>query len=41
MVILDLSATGEDDLLNTESKNLEYRKKQLQQLQNEIGRAHV
>lgn len=36
MVILDLSATGEDDLLNTESKNLEYRKKQLQQLQNEV-----
>ena len=36
MVMLDLSATGEDDLLTTESKNLEYRKKQLMQLQNEV-----
>ncbi len=36
MVMLDLSATGEDDLLSTESKNLEYRKNQLKQLQNEV-----
>lgn len=36
MVMLDLSATGEDDLLSTESKNLEYRKKQLKQLQDEV-----
>ena len=36
MVMLDLSATGEDDLLNTESKDLEYRKNQLKQLQNEV-----
>ena len=36
MVMLDLSATGEDDLLTSESKNLEYRKKQLKQLQNEV-----
>lgn len=36
MVILDLSATGEDDLLSSESKNLEYRKNQLKQLQNEV-----
>lgn len=36
MVILDLSATGEDDLLTSESKDLEYRKKQLKQLQNEV-----
>ena len=36
MVMLDLSATGEDDLLSSESKNLEYRKKQLKQLQNEV-----
>ena len=36
MIMLDLSATGEDDLLNSESKYLEYRKKQLKQLQNEV-----
>lgn len=36
MVMLDLSATGEDDLLSTEGKNLEYRKNQLKQLQNEV-----
>ncbi|MEG0958079.1 MAG: helicase-related protein [Erysipelotrichaceae bacterium] len=36
MVILDLSATGEDDLLSEEGKNLEYRKNQLKQLQNEV-----
>lgn len=36
MVMLDLSATGEDDLLSTESKNLEYRKNQLKQLQDEV-----
>ena len=36
MVMLDLSATGEDDLLSSESKNLEYRKKHLKQLQNEV-----
>lgn len=36
MVMLDLSATGEDDLLSSESKDLEYRKKQLKQLQNEV-----
>lgn len=36
MVMLDLSATGDDDLLSAESKNLEYRKNQLKQLQNEV-----
>lgn len=36
MVMLDLSATGEDDLLSSESKDLEYRKKQLKQLQDEV-----
>lgn len=36
MVMLDLSATGEDGLLTSESKDLEYRKKQLKQLQNEV-----
>ena len=36
MVMLDVSATGDDDLLSTESKNLEYRKKQLKQLQSEV-----
>ena len=34
--MLDISATGDDDLLTAESKNLEYRKKQLKQLQNEV-----
>ena len=36
MVMLDISATGEDDVLSTEGKNLEYRKRQLEQLQNEV-----
>ena len=36
MVMLDLSATGDDDLLSAESKNLEYRKNQLKQLQNVV-----
>lgn len=36
MVMLDLSATGDDDLLSAESKELEYRKNQLKQLQNEV-----
>ena len=36
MVMLDLSATGDEDLLTAESKNLEYRKNQLKQLQNEV-----
>ncbi|MDD3123452.1 MAG: helicase-related protein [Candidatus Izemoplasmatales bacterium] len=36
MMMVDLSATGEDDLLNPESKNLKYRKDQLKQLQEEV-----
>lgn len=36
MTMLDLSATGEDDLLNSKSKDLEYRKNQLKQLQTEV-----
>ena len=36
MTMVDLSATGEDDLLNPESKNLKYRKDQLKQLQEEV-----
>lgn len=36
MVMLDLSATGDEDLLTAESKNLEYRKNQLKQLQSEV-----
>lgn len=36
MVMMDLSATGEDDLLNPESKDLNYRKEQLQQLQEDV-----
>ena len=36
MVMLDLTATGDDDLLSAESKDLEYRKNQLKQLQNEV-----
>jgi SNF2 family DNA or RNA helicase len=36
MTMVDLSATGEDDLLNPESKNLKYRKDQLKQLQDEV-----
>lgn len=36
MVLLDVTATGEDDLLSVGSKDLEYRREQLQQLQNEV-----
>ncbi|MGI6767946.1 MAG: helicase-related protein [Bacilli bacterium] len=36
MAMVDLSATGEDDLLNPESKNLKYRRDQLKQLQEEV-----
>ena len=36
MVMLDLSATGDDNLISPEFKELDYRKKQLQQLQNEV-----
>ncbi|MCD4827447.1 MAG: DEAD/DEAH box helicase family protein [Acholeplasmataceae bacterium] len=36
MTMVDISATGEDDLLNPESKNLKYRKDQLKQLQEEV-----
>lgn len=40
MVMLNVAATGEDDLLNFENhremNDLKYRKKQLQQLQNEV-----
>jgi len=36
MTMVDISATGEDDLLNPESKNLKYRKEQLKQLQDEV-----
>lgn len=40
MVMLNVAATGEDDLLNIESNkemnDLKYRKRQLQQLQNEV-----
>jgi ERCC4-related helicase len=36
MVMLDLSATGEDDLLTSESKDLAYRKEQLKRLQEEV-----
>lgn len=40
MVLLDVSATGEENLIeenaSKEMKDLEYRKKQLQQLQNEV-----
>ena len=36
MVMMDLSATGDDDVLSAESKNLEYRKRQLKQLQDEV-----
>lgn len=39
MVMLNVAATGEDDLLNTKPKemnDLKYRKKQLQQLQDEV-----
>lgn len=36
MVMLDMSATGDDNLISPEFKELDYRKKQLQQLQNEV-----
>ncbi len=40
MVLLDVSATGEDNVIDTDSnkemKDLEYRKKQLQKLQTEV-----
>ena len=36
MIIVDATATGEDDLLNPQSKDLEYRNEQLKQLQNEV-----
>lgn len=36
MTMMDISATGEDDLLNPESKDLEYRASQLEQLQTEV-----
>lgn len=36
MTVVDLSATGEDDLLNPISKDLDYRNDQLKQLQNEV-----
>lgn len=35
MVMLDMSATGDDNLINPELKELDYRKKQLEQLQKE------
>lgn len=36
MVMLDMSATGDDNLINPEFKEAEYRKQQLQQLQSEV-----
>lgn len=36
MTMVDITATGEDDLLDLGSKDLEYRKDQLKQLQNEV-----
>ena len=36
MVMLDMSATGDDNLISPEFKELDYRKQQLQQLQNEV-----
>lgn len=36
MAMVDLAATGEDDLLDVESKNLQYRSDQLKQLQNDV-----
>lgn len=36
MVMLDMSATGDDNLISPELKELDYRKKQLQQLQDEV-----
>ncbi|MCF7926317.1 MAG: helicase [Candidatus Izimaplasma sp.] len=36
MALLDLSATGEDDVLSAEGKDLAYRKEQLKKLQEEV-----
>jgi hypothetical protein len=36
MLIANLSSTGDDNLLNTEEKDLEYRKAQLQKLKDEV-----
>lgn len=36
MTMVDITATGEDDLLDVGSKDLEYRADQLKQLQNEV-----
>lgn len=36
MAMVDLSATGEDDLLDPVIKDLRYRSEQLKQLQNEV-----
>ncbi len=36
MVMLDLSATGDDNLISPEFKELDYRKQQLKQLQDEV-----
>lgn len=36
MVILDMTATGEDNVLSNESSDLEYRKQQLKKLQEEV-----
>jgi hypothetical protein len=36
MVIMDMTATGEDDVLTNTSSDLEYRKQQLERLQSEV-----
>lgn len=36
MVIMDMTATGDDNVLDNESSDLEYRKQQLQRLQKEV-----
>jgi len=36
MAIMDMSATGDDNVLSNESSDLEYRKQQLQKLQEEV-----
>ncbi len=36
MLLVDMTATGEDNVLTNESSELEYRKKQLQKLQEEV-----
>lgn len=36
MVIMDMTGTGEDNVLSNESSDLEYRKQQLQKLQQEV-----